>query len=165
MSATEDKKANFRSKEWMQSMREKANAKKAEQKKIKEAEKLKLQKEREQKLKEADEILNPKKKTEPPPHEDEESEPEEVVEKPQRARKQKAEPEYTEPNYKQMYYRYKLESISKQQEKAQQAPPQPQNTPLPYQYAINQFKQDVDKQLMDSLFKTYWKTDKSPYQI
>jgi ATPase subunit of ABC transporter with duplicated ATPase domains len=61
------KKQPHRGNEWMKMMREKAAAKKAENKKIKDAQKAKAEDERKKKLQEAEEILNPKQKEIPQP--------------------------------------------------------------------------------------------------
>jgi predicted Holliday junction resolvase-like endonuclease len=74
------KKHPHRGPELMKMMREKAAAKKAENKKIKDAQKAKAEDERKKKLQEAEEILNPKQKETPQPVEaDEENEPIDVA--------------------------------------------------------------------------------------
>lgn len=149
------KKRGHTDPQFMEKMRQAAAVKRAEQKKLKDAERLKAQKERETKLKEADDLLNPKpEKTVVPPAEGD-SETESVAPPKKTNTKQ--------PSYKELYYMKKLELLDRQSQPAPVEQPKPQQ-PLPYNLAVHRFKEDVNKSLMDNMYKHYFKTDTSPYQ-
>ena len=135
-------------------------AKRAENKKIKDAEKLVASKEREKKLKLAEEILNPK-PTEPEPvHAIEEN-----VPLPKKtATKARRELDIDDPapskvSYKEEYYRRKLELMERQQQAPAQPPPQ---NPA-YVVAKHDIKQHVDRNVMKNLWTQYFNDTECPY--
>jgi hypothetical protein len=152
----EVKKSRGKDPEFMQMMRQKAAAKKAEQKKIKDAEALRAEQAHEAKLKEADDILNPKPakpvKQQPEPEVAESDGEEEVHEEVNlhKTIKKGLKPLGNEPNYKQMYYRAKLEKLASTS--AQPAAPQYNG----YDIARHNIVQSVNKNLMTDLLKQYY---------
>lgn len=154
-------KPAWKSPEFMAQIRQKSLAKRAETKKIKDAEKLILSKEREKKLKLADEVLNPK-PVEPEP------EPQSVVENTPLPKKKTTrreldidEPAPTKVSYKEEYYKRKLEMMERQQQAPTQPPPPPQNPA--YVVAKHDIKQHVDRNVMKNLWSTYFVDTECPY--
>jgi len=163
------KKPAWKSPEFMAAMREKALAKRAETKKIKEAEKLKAMLERHTKLAEADKILNPQ--PEPAPQV---PEPAEDVPLPPKKTTRKAAPrrelDITDVgsatptvSYKEEYYKRKLELLERQTSTPKQTRQQPASNPA-YQLAKQDIAQHVNKSVMDTLWKSYFADSPSPYE-
>ena len=161
------KKHPHRSPEWMKLMREKAAAKKAENKRIKDAQKAKADEERKKKLQEADEILNPKPKAQPkvePNIETQDVEPEPFIEPkntPIKKTKKKAvivDSDEEELDYKSAYYKAKLKQL-KQPPQQTEAPP----AAIAYDVAKQNVKQHFNKQVMSNLWKTYFGDSECPY--
>lgn len=147
-----------RSPEWMAMIREKAKAKAAENRKIKEAEKLKKTTAHAQKFKEANEILNPK-PAEPTP--------EPVVENEPLPPKTKAPARRTldlqtddiptkKTSYKEEYYKRKLELLDRQ-------PQQPQQGNPAYALAKHEIKQHVDRNVMKQVWSELFSGTECPY--
>ena len=151
--------------EFMKMMREKAAAKRAELKKIKDAELLKAKQAHEQKLKDAESILKPpadaqephppvkkasrtKKPVEQPPSESEEEEA-----GPSTSRRVQGTQE--EPNYKQMYYRAKLERLGQQQGGGGGAQAVEPRVNV-YDMAREDIRQGVNKKLYADMIKQIW---------
>jgi hypothetical protein len=162
--------------EWMKYIQAKALAKKQEQRKIRDAEQLRKKTEHEAKLKDAEQMLSPPAPVAPPTAQPEP--------KPKRTRAPRRtldvdtpnvnetindEPlapmhtktvKHDTPDFQQLYYERKLQLL----EQKQQATPVPVSArPLPYEMARAQIHQDVQKSVMDNLYKSYWQTDRSPY--
>ena len=149
-------KPAWKSPEFMAQMRAKGAAKRAETKKIKDAEKLVASKEREKKLKMADEVLNPKP-----------VESEHMVENAPLPKKKSAprreldidEPAPTKVSYKEEYYKRKLELMERQQQAPTQPPPQ---NPA-YLVAKKDIEQHVNREVMANLYKSYFPGSECPY--
>lgn len=149
--------------EFMKAMRAKAAVVRQQNASIRAAEKLKQKKEHEQKLKEAQDYLNP-----PPVQEmtNEPEEPEETKPAPRkrapRAPRQVVEEDV--PDYKQQYYRQKLELLKLKQDApaTKEAPPQ-QPTHHPYELARHDIHQHVNKEVMNNLWRQYFPNQMSPY--
>lgn len=139
--------------EFMKRMREKAAEKRAQQKKIKDAEKLKEKQEYERKLAEAEQLLNPQ-----PPKQQVMAE-EAPPSAPKEAKPPKAEKSV---DYKQEYYRHKLELLKEQKSKP---PPQSHHDdkPLPHKLLKQQFEQDINKTVMRELWKRHFRETETPY--
>jgi hypothetical protein len=148
----EVKKQRGRDPEFMKAMREKAAAKKAEQKKIKEAQKLKEKQQHEEKLMEAEKVLNPVKKPVEKPVEKTNN----FEDEPKTPSKQK------EINYKQEYYKAKLERM-KEGKPTPEANPIEHHKPLPHKLLKAEFMNDVNKTVMKELWKRHFKNDVTPY--
>jgi hypothetical protein len=144
--------------EWMKYIQAKAMAKKAEQRKIKEAEKLKKTTTHSQKLKEANEVLSPK-PAEPTP--------EPVVENEPLPPKTKAPARRTldletddiptkKTSYKEEYYKRKLELLDRQ-------PQQPQQGNPAYAIAKHEIKQHVDRNVMKQVWSELFSGTECPY--
>jgi hypothetical protein len=151
---SEEPKKRGKDPEFMAKMRQLAAQKKAEQRKIKEAELLKKKNEHQTKLKDAETFLNPKPK-------------EEVVE-------EKNEPLPTPPppkvvpvkeekatNYKQEYYRHKLEMLKGNKETPTK--PEPKNEPLPHKLLKQEFMNDINKTVMKELWTRHFGDNHTPY--
>ena len=146
--------------EWMKYIQGRAAAKKAENKKIKEAEKAVSQSERQKKLALANEILNPKP-----------AEPETPLEENVPLPKKKAAPRRAlnldedimpeKRSFKEEYYKRKLELLDRQQ---MPPPPPAPKQPLPYQIAKQDIAKHVNKTVFDSMFKEYFPDTPSPYE-
>jgi hypothetical protein len=161
------KKHPHRSPEWVAQMRIKAGAKKAENKRVKDALKAKAEDERKKKLQEADEILNPKPKVEPRVEPQVEQPDNEPIEAPQnipiKKTKKKAvivDSDEEELDYKQAYYKAKLKQLKQ--------PPQQQNQEVPpvtmaYDVAKQNVKQHFNKAVMKNLWNTYFREADCPY--
>lgn len=169
---TEAKPA-FRSKEWMAMMRAKGDAKRAEQNKLKQAQKIKSERERQQALEEAEKLINPK------PSVPDLSSVENVPIKPKRVRAkpeprreldlgsldtetapQPASPKPEKQDWHQEYYKQKLALLHQQQKQ----PPPPPPKAHPYQIARHDIQQHVNKTVLNDLWKTYFPDSDSPYQ-
>lgn len=136
--------------EFMKMMRQKAAEKKAEQRKIKDAQKLKEKKEYESKLKEADSILNPKKPVETKDNTS--------IDEPL------PKPKERDINYKQEYYRHKLELLKEQKTKQYNEPiPKNNDKPLPHKIMRQELMNDVNKTVMRELWKKHFGGDETPY--
>lgn len=155
------KKRGHTDPEFLSRMRLKAAEKKAEQKKIKEAENLKKQQEHQKKLKEADELLNPKPENESL---DDDDEPEVAIEKPIKVKKEKA-VSMEQPRYKDLYYKHKLEMLQRQSQSAPTSPPAPppQPTIAPYEVALQNIKTTVNRDVMKNIFSQYFPQDRNPF--
>lgn len=149
---SEEIKKRGRDPEFMARMRQLAQAKKAEQKKIREAEKLKQQHEHKTKLDEADKVFDLVKEvvTTPP--------------KPNEEPKPASPPKEKEINYKNEYYKTKLELLKQQSNK-----PKVDNTteeqfkPLPHKLLKHEFVNDINKTIMKELWKKHFGNDVTPY--
>jgi hypothetical protein len=172
MSDTQEtpKKPHHRSPEWMAQMRVRAAAKKAENKKLKEAEKVKQQQERQKKVKEADEILNPKTKTEPKvePHVDEsitdDTENEHLnAPKTSHIKKSKkkviVDSDEEELDYRSAYYKAKLKMLKSTPQQHTEMPP----VAVAYDVAKHNVKQHFNKAMMKNLWSTYFGDSECPY--
>lgn len=151
--------------EFMKKMRERAAVVRQQNASIRAAEKLKQTKEREKKLKDAQDYLNPppvQEMTNEPDEPDEPDEQEETTPAP-RKRAPKATTE-EQPNYKQEYYRQKLELLKLKQDApaAKEAPPQ-QPQAHPYELARHDIHQHVNKAVMDNMWRQYFPDHASPY--
>lgn len=155
--------------EFMKKMRERAAVVRQQNASIRAAEKLKQKKEHERQVKEAQDYLNPppvqEVKPEPEPEPEVDDEPE-VTKPAPRKRAPRATVEQDEPDYKQEYYKQKLEllKIQKLQQEApatKEAPPQPQAHP--YDLAKHDIHKHVNKAVMDNLWRTYFPAHASPY--
>jgi hypothetical protein len=147
--------------EWMKYIQARAMAKKAEQRKIKEAEKLKKTTTHSQKLKEANEVLN---QGSPKPAE---PTPEPVVENEPLPPKTKAPARRTldlqtddiptkKTSYKEEYYKRKLELLDRQ-------PQQPQQGNPAYALAKHEIKQHVDRNVMKQVWSELFSGTECPY--
>ena len=149
-----------KSPEFMAEMRKKSAAKRAETKKIKDAEKLILSKEREKKLKLADEILNPQSAESAPEVENVPL----VVPKKKSAPRRALDIDEEEPapskksSYKEEYYKRKLALLDQQQAPTQ---PPPQNPA--YLVAKKDIEQHVNREVMANLYKSYFPGSECPY--
>lgn len=174
MSDTQEqpKKLHHRSPEWMAEMRLKAQAKKAELKRIRDAEKLKSRQEHEEKLKNADAVFKQKKpvavsdEIQPSTPTDE---PDVVGQQPINATnnksKQKRITDEDYYDYKQAYYKEKLELLRHQRSSASTPIPHTAmpTTAVAYDIAKHNVKQHFNKQVMSNLWKTYFGNDDCPY--
>jgi hypothetical protein len=162
---SDSNKPAWRSPEFMNAMREKSALKRAENKKITEANKLKKQKEHETKLKQAKEVLSPTPPPTPEPEKIPEIEPESddeedniplpPVEKSKKV-KEKTAPT-AEPNYKNEYYKHKLEMLKKPKK-------EPVQQVQAYQVAKHDIQRHVNKEVMHNLWKNMFPDSESPYQ-
>lgn len=148
--------------EFMAKMREKAAQKKREMGLVSKAEKLKKNEEFKSKVEEAKLIVEKTKKTHQPVQEEiiEEDyiEPTPPIEKKQPKQSVK---EPTEPNYKQLYYKHKLEQLT--QPPKEHNEPKQKSSKLPHELAVNSIKTDVNKQIMGSIFSQYFPDIRNPY--
>lgn len=134
--------------EFMAAMRAKAAAKKAEQRKIKEAQKLKAKQEHEHKLKEAYTILNPT--------------PQENIDKPEsKSSEPPPKPQKKEVDFKQEYYRTKLELLKQQQ--SEPATKHNDTKPLPHKLMKQELMHDINKTVMKELWRRHFGGDETPY--
>jgi hypothetical protein len=145
---TEEPKKRGKDPEFMAKMREKAAAKKAEQRKIKEAEIAKKKSEHATKLKEAESILNPKPVVESEP----EPEPLTVKAPPKAAQKEPT------TNYKQEYYKHKLELL-----KSGKHDTPKHEQPLPHKLLKQEFMNDINKTVMKELWTRHFGDNQTPY--
>lgn len=145
----------------MAKMRAIAMEKRRQQGIVSKAEKIKKNEEFKSKVEEAKLIVEKTKKPPQPVQEEiiEEDyiEPTPPIEKKQPKQSVK---EPTEPNYKQLYYKHKLEQLTQ--------PPKEHNEPkqkskLPHELAVNNIKTDVNKQIMGSIFSQYFPDIRNPY--
>lgn len=143
--------------EFMKMMRQKAAEKKAEQRKIKDAQKLKEKKEYESKLKEADAILNPQ-NVETQKETKEDTPIEKPVSKPSEP---PAKPKEKDIDYKQEYYRTKLEMLKEQKTVKQVS--QHTDKPLPHKLMKQELMHDINKTVMKELWKRHFGGDETPY--
>ena len=146
---SEEVKKRGKTPEFMKMMREKAAAKRAETKKIKEAQKLKDKQLHDNKLKEAEALLNPTQQKE------------EVFEEETPKEKVRSTPspkEYTK-DYKQEYYRQKLELLHEKKQ------PKHNNIeqPLPHKLLKQEFVNDINKTVMKELWKRHFRDEVTPY--
>lgn len=151
---SEEVKKRGKDPEFMKMMRERAIAKKAEQKKIRDAEKLKQQLEHKEKLAQAETLLNPK----PTPIEKQEPMEEKAETKPK--------PKETPINYKQEYYRHKLELLKEQKQKPEPSTAQSKpinDQPLPHKLLKREFMNDINKTVMRELWKRHFGGEATPY--
>lgn len=140
--------------DFLAQMRAKAQAKKAEQKKIRDAEKLRQQQEHNQKLAEADQLLNPKPKqeiTEQPP-----------TPTPSPLKEQKMTKSEKSIDYKQEYYKTKLHLLKQQVAKPSSGQPVDVK-PLPHKLLKQEFENDINKVVMQELWKRHFNSDSTPY--
>lgn len=149
---SEETKKRGRDPAFMENMRRLAAQKKAEQKKISDAEKARKQMEHQTKLKDAETFLNPKSK-------------EEVVEEknerlpsPPKVAPVK---EVKATNYKQEYYRHKLEMLKGNKETPNK--PEPKNEPLPHKLLKQEFMNDINKTVMKELWTRHFGDNHTPY--
>ena len=152
-----------RSPEWMAMIRQKSQAKAAERRKIKEAEKLKKTTTHSQKLKEANDVLNPK-PAEPTPEAAVENEPLPKKTKAPTWRpmdlENEAAPGQSKKSYKEEYYKRKLELLDRQ---PQQPPSQPQQGNPAYALAKHEIKQHVDRNVMKQVWSELFSGTECPY--
>jgi hypothetical protein len=164
------KKRGQQDPEFMAKMRQKAAEKRAEQKMIKDAQKLKEQQQYEHQLKEAQEILNNKKPKASPTKQEQpiesESDDDDATPTQKTPKTPKQKPATPASNYKQEYYRHKLEMLKANNTK----PPQEEHMmrtkpqqPLPHQLLRSQFEKDINSTVMQELYKRYFKTQATPY--
>lgn len=138
--------------EFMQAMRERAAAKRAELKRIRDAEELQAKEAHAEKLAHAEAVLSkakapakPKKAPAPPPPSESESEEEEAPPPPRASARKKG------ASYKELYYRAKLERL-------QAPPPPPPRAPSPtaYDVARHDIVRGVDRSIMEGLMRHYF---------
>ena len=163
------KKPAWKSPEFMAAMREKGLAKRAETRKIKEAEKMIASNERKAKLAAADKILNPQPDPEPEPVEENVPLPKKTTRKAPASRRElditdvklnlASDPPTV--SYKEAYYTRKLELLESKKQ-TPQSPPRVANPA--YQLAKQDIAQHVNKSVMDNLWKSYFADSPSPYE-
>lgn len=171
MSDTQEtpKKHPHSSPEWMAQMRVRAAAKKAENKRIRDAQKTKAEQERQKQLQEADEILNPKPKTEPkvePPVDESitDDTENEHLNAPKTSQNKKSKKKVIvdsdeELDYKSAYYKAKLKMLKSTPQQHTEMPP----VAVAYDVAKHNVKQHFNKQVMKNLWSTYFGDSECPY--
>lgn len=153
MSNNEEKKpaSYYRSKEFMDTIRQKAYAAKAqrraEKEELQKAQKVIKQVEHEKVVKKAKELTKP-----PETHEPKEVQPQ--VEPEPSASK--------ELNWKQEYYKTKLEMLRSKPKEAEPTAPTPKPTPAPHLVAKEHIHSAVNREVMKNLWTQYFRED-CPY--
>lgn len=160
MSEPEKSKRRGGTPEFMAEMRKKAAEKRRQIGMVSKAEKVKKEEEFKQKVAEAEVIVKGKKKPQVQEEiiEEEYIEPDPPIEKKQPKQSVK---EPTEPNYKQLYYKHKLEKLT--QPHIEQPEPKPKTKTPPHEVALHSIKTDVNKQIMGGIFSQYFPDIRNPY--